>query len=188
MGCGFDFSEPVGHGLDGADRAVMKVVVTRESRFLSFMDLLEDFQDEWQAFQADVDSQGDLFSRRHWLSGLIWDIGQIVSIDKFRKGVISGIGYISLVEMGSSDGNSDGNSEEVVAAVLQMLADARRKKGLTQENLSELSGVDHGVISRAERGLRTPSMAAIRDLAVALDFDFAKLVRKAENRVRKNRG
>jgi ribosome-binding protein aMBF1 (putative translation factor) len=111
-----------------------------------------------------------------------------VSIDKFRKGVISGMGYISLVEMGFSDGNSCGNSEEVVAAVLQMLADARRKKGLTQENLSELSGVDHGVISRAERGLRTPSMAAIRDLAVALDFDFGKLVRKAEDRVRKNPG
>ena len=107
-----------------------------------------------------------------------------VSIDKFRKSVISGIGYISLLRMASSDGNSD----EVVAVVLQLLADSRRKKGLTQENLAELSGVDHGVISRAERGLRTPSMAAIRDLAVSLDFDFPRLVRTAENRVRKNQG
>lgn len=89
-----------------------------------------------------------------------------------------------MIEMACSDGNSD----EVVATVLQILAEARRKQGLTQENLAELSGVDHGVISRAERGLRTPSMAAIRDLAVSLGFDFARLVRTAENRVRKNRG
>jgi transcriptional regulator with XRE-family HTH domain len=80
--------------------------------------------------------------------------------------------------------SSDGNSDQVVAAVLQILAEARVKQGVTLQTLSEVSGVDHGVISRAERGLRTPGMGAIRDLAVALGFDFPKLVRAAEKRVR----
>ena len=83
--------------------------------------------------------------------------------------------------------SNDGDSDKVIAAVLQMLADARREKGITLEELTELSGVDHGIISRAERLQRIPSMAYIRDLAVCLDLDFSKLVKKAENKVRKSR-
>lgn len=80
-----------------------------------------------------------------------------------------------------------GDSDKLVAAVLLILAEARREQEMTLERLSELSGVDHGVISRAERGLRIPSMAAIRELAVALGFDFAQLVTTAEAKVRKRR-
>ena len=83
--------------------------------------------------------------------------------------------------------SKDGDSDKVVAAVLLMLAEARREREITLEGLSELSGVDHGVISRAERGLRTPGMASIRDLAVALGFDFAELVKSAERKVKKTR-
>jgi transcriptional regulator with XRE-family HTH domain len=83
--------------------------------------------------------------------------------------------------------SKDGDSDEVVAAVLMILAEARREREVTLERLSELSGVDHGVISRAERGLRIPGMASIRDLAVALGFDFAELVTTAEAKVRKKR-
>lgn len=83
--------------------------------------------------------------------------------------------------------SKDGKSERVVATVLRMLANARQEQEITLERLSEMSGVDHGVISRAERGLRTPGMAPIRDLAVALGFDFAELVKTAEAKVRKSR-
>ncbi len=84
--------------------------------------------------------------------------------------------------------SKDGDSDKVVAAVLQMLADARREQGITLEQLTELSGIDHGIISRAERFLRIPGMSSIRDLAVSLDLDFADLVRKAEDAVRKSPG
>lgn len=83
--------------------------------------------------------------------------------------------------------SNDGDSEKVVGAVLQMLADTRRDKGITLEQLTELSGIDHGIISRAERLQRIPSMSYIRDLAVSLDLDFSDLVKKAENKVRKSR-
>lgn len=52
-------------------------------------------------------------------------------------------------------------------------------RGLSQEGLAELPGIDLGVISRAERHLRIPAMAAIRDLACALGLDFAVIVRVA---------
>lgn len=81
--------------------------------------------------------------------------------------------------------SNDGNSDKVVAAVLRMLADARRDQGITLEQLAERSGVDHGIISRAERLQRIPGMASIRDLAVSLGFDFAELVRRAEHEVSK---
>ncbi|MEO5715988.1 MAG: helix-turn-helix transcriptional regulator [Luteolibacter sp.] len=84
--------------------------------------------------------------------------------------------------------SNDGNSDKVVAAVLQMLADTRREKSMTLEQLAELSGVDHGVISRAERQQRIPSMSSIRDLAVSLDLNFADLVRKAEDQVGNSQG
>lgn len=52
------------------------------------------------------------------------------------------------------------------------LAEARRTAGLTMEQLSDLSGVDIGVISRAERCLRIPSLASLLDLAKALHLDL----------------
>ena len=61
-----------------------------------------------------------------------------------------------------------------------------RLKEVILEKISEMSGVDHGVISRAERGLRIPAMASIRDLAVTLGLDFADVVKNAEDRVRES--
>jgi transcriptional regulator with XRE-family HTH domain len=83
--------------------------------------------------------------------------------------------------------SKNGDSDEVVAAVLLILAEARREREITLEQLAELSGVDHGIISRAERLQRIPGMASIRDIAVALGFDFAELVTTAEAKVRKTR-
>lgn len=70
-------------------------------------------------------------------------------------------------------------SESVVSKVLLKICEVRLARGLSQERLAELSGIDLGVISRAERLQRIPGMAAIMDLAIALDLDFAGLVREA---------
>ncbi len=75
---------------------------------------------------------------------------------------------------------ASGNSNRFVEAVLIRIRDERMALGYSQERLAELSGIDLGVISRAERLLRVPAMAAIRDLARALGLDFAGVVREAE--------
>lgn len=70
-------------------------------------------------------------------------------------------------------------SESVVNAILLQILKARQDRGISQEQLAELSGIDLGVISRAERLIRIPGLASILDLAKALDLDFADLIRVA---------
>lgn len=70
-------------------------------------------------------------------------------------------------------------SEATVHALLSRLVEARKNTGVSQERLADLSGVDLGVISRAENLLRIPSMAAILDLAKALELDPCELLASA---------
>jgi transcriptional regulator with XRE-family HTH domain len=52
---------------------------------------------------------------------------------------------------------------------------ARRRRGLTQEEVSELSGVIQSDISLIERGERDPRAATIRKLAAAVDVSPGEL-------------
>lgn len=69
-------------------------------------------------------------------------------------------------------------SEAVVHAILMRIVEARKVAGMSQERLAELSGIDLGVISRAENLLRIPGMASILDMAQALDLDLAALLKE----------
>jgi transcriptional regulator with XRE-family HTH domain len=71
------------------------------------------------------------------------------------------------------------SSEAIVHALLRRIVEARKEGGMSQERLAELSGVDLGVISRAEHLHRIPGMASILDMAQALDFDLPELLRAA---------
>jgi transcriptional regulator with XRE-family HTH domain len=53
---------------------------------------------------------------------------------------------------------------------------ARKQAGISQEALAEISGVDLGVISRAERLQRIPGLASILDMAMALQLDVPTLL------------
>ena len=70
-------------------------------------------------------------------------------------------------------------STAIVHALLNRIFEARKKSGMSQEALAELSGVDLGVISRAERLQRIPGMAAILDLALALQIDVPTAIKAA---------
>lgn len=52
------------------------------------------------------------------------------------------------------------------------LAAFRRKRGLTQEQLSELAGLDRSYISQLERGLTNPSLDVLLRIAQALELDI----------------
>jgi transcriptional regulator with XRE-family HTH domain len=51
----------------------------------------------------------------------------------------------------------------------------RNEKGVTQEKLQELSGLDRGYISGVERGVRNPSIRNIERLAKALKVSVSDL-------------
>ncbi len=57
----------------------------------------------------------------------------------------------------------------------------RNKMGLTQDKLSELSGISADYLSEIERGKRTPSFKRMDLIAKALNIDVYKLFMPAEN-------
>jgi transcriptional regulator with XRE-family HTH domain len=57
----------------------------------------------------------------------------------------------------------------------------RQEKGLTQEQLAELSGFSQQYISGLEQGRRNPTIVSIYELATALGVSHMELVRSAED-------
>ena len=57
----------------------------------------------------------------------------------------------------------------------------RQEKGLTQEQLAELSGFSQQYISGLEQGRRNPTVVSLYELATALGVSHMELVRSAEN-------
>lgn len=53
----------------------------------------------------------------------------------------------------------------------------RNEKGITQEKLQDLSGIDRGYISGVERGVRNPSIKNIEKLAKALKISVSDLTK-----------
>ena len=56
----------------------------------------------------------------------------------------------------------------------------RRRKGLTQEQLAEISGFSQQYISSLEQGRRNPTVITLYELAVALGVSHVELVRSAK--------
>ena len=60
------------------------------------------------------------------------------------------------------------------------IRDLRLRRGLTVQKLAASSGLSKGFISQVENGRTSPSLATLRDLAVALDTSVAYLVVEEE--------
>jgi len=56
-----------------------------------------------------------------------------------------------------------------------LLRDARKKKGLNLKDVSDATGLSIGLISQIERGLTTPSMRSLRQVAGALGLSVSSL-------------
>lgn len=54
----------------------------------------------------------------------------------------------------------------------EVLKRARASKKLSQHGLAKASGIRRGAIAQFETGYRTPNLATLRQLAVALDVAF----------------
>jgi transcriptional regulator with XRE-family HTH domain len=56
----------------------------------------------------------------------------------------------------------------------------RQEKGLTQEQLAEISGFSQQYISGLEQGQRNPTIVSLYELATALDVSHMELVSPTE--------
>jgi len=79
-------------------------------------------------------------------------------------------------------------SEAIVHAILLRIVEERKNMGMSQERLAEITGVDLGVISRAEHLLRIPGMASILDMTQALDLDLPRLLAESIKDAAKQKG
>ena len=68
-------------------------------------------------------------------------------------------------------------------AVGKTIPGLRRKKGLTQEQLSGLAALDRTHYSKIERGLRSPTLDTIFKIAFALDMEPHELIQVIERNV-----
>ena len=73
----------------------------------------------------------------------------------------------------------------MVNAVLvgQVIRDFRKAKGMSQEVLSGLAGLDRTHYSKIERGLRSPTIETLFKIALALDIPPHEVVTKIEQAV-----
>src|SRR5690242_13026257 len=70
--------------------------------------------------------------------------------------------------------------DEVAAAVARNLADHRRRRGLSLEQLAQRSGVSKGMLVQIEQGRTNPSIATLCRVANALGLAVARLVEVGE--------
>lgn len=68
-------------------------------------------------------------------------------------------------------------SAKQIGAVITRL---RKEKGLSQEVLSGLAGLDRTHYSKIERGLRSPTIDTLFKIAQSLDIPPHKLIREIE--------
>lgn len=57
----------------------------------------------------------------------------------------------------------------------------RQKKGLTQEQFSEISGFSQQYISGLEQGKRNPTIVTVYELSQALDVSYLDLLRPSKS-------
>jgi len=65
-------------------------------------------------------------------------------------------------------------------ALGKAVREARKKRGLTQEQVSKTSGIASTYISDIERGVRNPSYELLIELAAALKTPLSEIVKRAE--------
>ena len=71
----------------------------------------------------------------------------------------------------------DRSPQEIVKVIVKRLAMARQKKGLSYEQLADMTGLHRTGISLIERGERQPSLLNIIKIAQALELDLSQLLK-----------
>ena len=64
-----------------------------------------------------------------------------------------------------------------------LLRELRRKKGMSQELLSGLAGLDRTHYSKIERGLRSPTVDTLFRIAAALELPPHEIISQLEERI-----
>lgn len=87
----------------------------------------------------------------------------------------------------AGSGSTRGRGTLEKRAFARVLINAREQRGLTQETLAFDSGYHPKYISLLERGINSPSLTAILQIAKSLDMSGSELIRRVETLLPSNR-
>ncbi|MBX9666439.1 MAG: helix-turn-helix domain-containing protein, partial [Candidatus Obscuribacterales bacterium] len=79
--------------------------------------------------------------------------------------------------------NNSDEFDNLVLSLCEVIRDCRKKRNLSQSELSRRSGLHRSYIGDLERGARNLSVKNMFRLAVALDVSATELVKMAEQRM-----
>ena len=88
-----------------------------------------------------------------------------------RRGVTQGSIYCPMCAQ---------KSRSIVDRFPQLLRKVRTDKGLSQEELADLAGLHRTYISQIERGLKSPSLRSLEQIANGLEITLSELLRRLE--------
>ncbi len=63
----------------------------------------------------------------------------------------------------------------------EVLREVRQEKGLSQEELADRAGLHRTYISQVERGLKSPSLRSLEQIAQGLGLPASALIRRTES-------
>lgn len=75
---------------------------------------------------------------------------------------------------------------KIEVAFAEVLKEARRESGISQDQLARMANLDRTFISLLERGLRQPSLKSIFQIASALNLEPDTLVTKIKELIYEN--
>ena len=75
---------------------------------------------------------------------------------------------------------ADSRNKGVGGGFAEALRELRQEKGLSQEELADRAGLHRTYISQIERGIKSPSLRSLEQIAQALDVQLSTLIKKME--------
>lgn len=66
------------------------------------------------------------------------------------------------------------------ARIGEVIANLRRERGFSQEELAEKAGIHRTYVSQLERGLKSPTLAILIKIADALGINCSDILKAAE--------
>lgn len=80
---------------------------------------------------------------------------------------------------------AEGRPEAVVREAIRLLSEKRIALGLSMKAVADRAGVSHTMVSRIERGLRSPTLDMLLRISFAMEIELWPVLREAETRVDK---
>lgn len=77
-------------------------------------------------------------------------------------------------------GKKQSSNLHLLKSLGEVIVERRKRLGITQDELSELSGINRAFISNIEKGKRNPSIGAVANLAKGLRLKPSLLLSKCE--------